>query len=553
MRLTPRVLALLGVVARFAPTGAYVEVNGALAGIPPEGPWQGNHLKDHRDDGTCCQGVPDCGGVSAENTGGWGHVARDYRFSTPYNNTLNTSTLKYTPRPYALDITGGYVFNQTYYEHMFIYAATGSTGQGLRTILRDCATCSPYWQTTGLWTGRRSDPALAALAAKMPTATPLSHDSRRNILMHVIGKTNLANRRLLSSNSTAPAPPQVSAEVKLGGLSVAQFDTTEQTYFRTRVAARMLSLCGNVSLPSPRACTYEDVILSNITNPVRRVDYVSVAFHLLAHSESGSIALQSHLNTYMNHANFTVDLQGSSGALQNLVSILVTQSAVATYPTPTPTPAPTPAPTPVGYVALPVWTEEAGPDYFPVASYYVVPRNGNVLRKHHGFHIPKCHQQDAIPPTRLPPVAYPSVEDLVDGQGGTDLIPPAPPVPNTMICWDGTVCPGRSAQVGIQCCSAPVMAGDTCAQIFICDQRRTCTGPRACYQQFDSLWDVNNNGWQLAGIVTFIGVMSLFLCLFLTYCCCDRCIINRRKYAAQRERKRYLSALPSLSSMDAQA
>jgi len=94
------------------------------------------------------------------------------------------------------------------------------------------------------------------------------------------------------------------------------------------------------------------------------------------------------------------------------------------------------------------------------------------------------------------------------------------------------------------------MAGDTCAQIFICDQKRTCTGPRACYQQFDSLWDINNNGWQLAGIVTFIFIMVLFLGIFLLYCCCDRCIINRRKYAAQRERKKYLQALPQMSALE---
>lgn len=412
MKFAARVMALFSIVARLAPTGGYVEV-----GEPPEGPWQGNHLTDPRDDGTCCQGVADCGGVTAENTGGWGHVGRDLRFYTPYNDTLNTSTVKYTPRPYKLDITGGYVYNMSYYEGEFIYAATGSTGQGLRMHLKDCDVCSPYWQTTGLWTARRSDPTLGDLAAKMPSRTPLSPNSRRNLLMHIIGKTNLNNRRLLSNNTTSNTTiPLVSAEV-----------------------------------------------------------------------------------------------------------------------------------------ALPVWTQEAGPGYFPVASYHVVPRNGNMIRKHHGIHIPKCSQQDVIPPTRLDPVPKPTLDELIDGQGGTELIPPAPPVPGTMVCWDGTVCPGRSAQEGIQCCSAPVMAGDTCAQIFICDQRRTCTGPRACYQQFDSLWDVNNNGWQLAGIVTFICVMTLFLCLFLTYCCCDRCIINRRKYAAQRERKRYLTALPSLSSLEAQA
>jgi len=455
----------------------------------------------------------------------------------------------YTPRPYALDITGGYVYNMSYYEGEFIYAATGSTGQGLRMHLKDCAICSPYWQTTGLWTGRRTDPALGDLASKMPSRTPLSPNSRRNILMHIIGRVNLNNRRLLStSNATIP---RVSAEVKLGGINVAQFDSTEQLFFRTKVAERMISQCGNITTDaSPRACDHTDITLNVTATTARRVDYTAVDFYMLAHSAGGSQLLRDHLNTYMSGANFAADLQTSSGALQNLVSVAVTQSATAAY---TPTPAPTPAPTPVGYVHLPVWTEEAGPDDFPVASYYVVPRNGNMIRKHHGIHIPKCTQQDAIPPTRLEPVPLPTFDELIDGQGGTDLIAPAPPVEDTMVCWDGTVCPGRSAVPGIQCCSAPVMAGDTCAQIFICDQRRTCTGPRACYQQFDSLWDINNNGWQLAGIVTFICVMSLFLCLFLTYCCCDRCIINRRKYAAQRERKRYLTALPSLSSLEAQA
>lgn len=132
--------------------------------------------------------------------------------------------------------------------------------------------------------------------------------------------------------------------------------------------------------------------------------------------------------------------------------------------------------------------------------------------------------------------------------------PPPPPTPPTnppepvLECWDGSRCPGRVTEEGVQCCSARVKAGVTCSQIFICDKGRTCTGPETCYQPFESIWDVNNNGWELAGIATFVVVMASFVLFTCCYCCCDRCIFNRRKYAAERERKEYLKQLPPLGS-----
>jgi len=145
--------------------------------------------------------------------------------------------------------------------------------------------------------------------------------------------------------------------------------------------------------------------------------------------------------------------------------------------------------------------------------------------------IPPCARNTSyiLPPTRNVPIPR----------------PPPPPTPPTapeqpiLNCWDGSICPGRVEQAGIQCCSARVMSGVTCAQIFICDKGRTCTGKETCYQPFESIWDVNNNGWELAGIVTFILLMTGFVLLVCCYCCCDRCIFNRRKYAADRERKEY--------------
>lgn len=157
-----------------------------------------------------------------------------------------------------------------------------------------------------------------------------------------------------------------------------------------------------------------------------------------------------------------------------------------------------------------------------------------------GIHIPICQNHLITPPTRLPPV--PPLPPPP---------PPPPPVPNMLTCWDGTKCPERSEKPGVQCCSAPVMAGLSCAQIFVCEKKRTCTGKKACYQAFTSMWDKNNNGWQLAGIVSFILVMLLFLCIFCIYCVCDRCLFNKRKYQAMRERKKFLKQLPQISSMEA--
>lgn len=155
-----------------------------------------------------------------------------------------------------------------------------------------------------------------------------------------------------------------------------------------------------------------------------------------------------------------------------------------------------------------------------------------------GIFIPECARNTSYikPPTRVYPVPAP---------------PPPPSPPSTpplpvLKCWDGSLCPGRVETAGVQCCSATVTAGQTCSQIFICDQGRTCTGKLTCYQPFLSIWDVKNNGWELAGIVTFAAVMMLFLICFCCYCCCDRCIFNRRKYAAERERKEYLKQLPPL-------
>ena len=62
-------------------------------------------------------------------------------------------------------------------------------------------------------------------------------------------------------------------------------------------------------------------------------------------------------------------------------------------------------------------------------------------------------------------------------------------------------------------------------------------GPTELGAAFESIWDVNNNGWELAWIVTFVLIMSVFIVLICCYCFCDRCIFNRRKYAAERERK----------------
>jgi len=206
-------------------------------------------------------------------------------------------------------------------------------------------------------------------------------------------------------------------------------------------------------------------------------------------------------------------------------------------------------------VPLPPFEAKMAPSwYLPVSNYFVVPRLGNPDDIYDGLHMPICARHNVIPPTREMPVPAPAAE----------ILPPPPPEPERnpktgvvvngppgsfLTCWDGTVCPGRVETPGIQCCSAPVISGQTCSQIFICDKKRSCTGPRACYQAYESQWDVNNNGWELAGIMAFIAVMLLFLCLFCLYCFCDRCIFNRRNYAAQRERKKYLKALPQLQSM----
>merc|ERR1712022_66788 len=87
--------------------------------------------------------------------------------------------------------------------------------------------------------------------------------------------------------------------------------------------------------------------------------------------------------------------------------------------------------------------------------------------------IPDCKRNTSYiaPPTRNTPVPAPTPLPGL----------PEPPQP-VLKCWDGTSCPGRVEEDGIQCCSAPVVAGVTCSQIFTCDQGRTCTGPMTCYQ-----------------------------------------------------------------------
>lgn len=193
-------------------------------------------------------------------------------------------------------------------------------------------------------------------------------------------------------------------------------------------------------------------------------------------------------------------------------------------------------------VPLPPSSSTPAPSsYLPVANQFVTPRAGNEIATYAGIHIPICDREQIAVPTRSTPVRLMPLEE-----------PPPPPVSPVMRCWDGTVCPGRKQSTEFQCCSAPVMAGITCSQIFTCDKDRICTGPRACYQAYESPWDVNNNGWELAYIMAFIMVMAMFLTIFCLYCFCDRCIFNRRHYAAERERKKYLKALPQLSSMGGQ-
>lgn len=507
-----------------------------------------NHLKEPRRDGTCCDGVADCGGVSAENVGGWGHVGRDLRFREPNASNateMNASTVKITPRPYYEDLKAGYTYGMYYVEGLYVHAAIGATGQGLDPILRTCGTCSPYWQTVGLWKGRRSMGPPMSPSLMLPDGR-----WRRDAYHYLAHRYNLyshsgARRSTNSSNSTTPtapvptpaptyAPPRVTTSIALGGIYLSQFDATEQNFFRSKVALVSPDSCGAVGT-SPRACVQNDVVISSTA---RR--QLAITFYLETANTLEAFRLRNSLGSQLTGTNFTNALKSSPGALSQLTNITITQMPTASHP-PLPTPAPTPvAPLgPAPPVPLTAWNEHANATYFPVANYRVMPRNGNVIRKHSGIHIPICQQKLVIKPTRLEPVPAPPPP-----------IGPAPPVTPTMVCWDGTVCPGRKIEEGIQCCSAPVMAGDTCAQIFICDQKRTCTGPRACYQQFDSLWDINNNGWQLAGIVSFIFIMILFLCIFLLYCCCDRCIINRRKYAAQRERKKYLQALPQMSALE---
>lgn len=92
-----------------------------------------------------------------------------------------------------------------------------------------------------------------------------------------------------------------------------------------------------------------------------------------------------------------------------------------------------------------------------------------------GIYVPACARNTSyIPaPTRVYPVPAPPAPPTP---------PTAPPLP-VLECWDGSTCPGRVETQGIQCCSAGVKAGQTCSQIFICDQGRTCTGPLTCYQR----------------------------------------------------------------------
>lgn len=415
------------------------------------------------------------------------------------------------------------------------------------------------------------------------------------VLSHVTSiavlQTNVTDNCYAPTAVPTPAPTmpaRVEAAVVLLGISVDQFNATAQLNFRTTVASASGSVCGPAGayFNETRSCLESDVI---ITSSVRRD--VSVSFYVVTATWEESIVLAARLSPYVNSQNFTSDLVAQGGALGAVSGTTVSSAPTALYPpppTPVPTPTPTlivlsndtvitgnqtPAPTPINIpgpvvypgpapVPLPAYYVAAGPDFLPVANYFVTPRNGNILARYDGYHLPVCSRQNVIAPTRLDPVLPPEPPPA----------PPPPPIP-TLECWDGTVCPGRAETPGVQCCSSPVMAGEFCAQIFVCDKARSCTGPRACYQAYESVWDVNNNGWQLAGIVAFIIVMMVFLTIFCLYCFCDRCatachllprsswyshdaslrrcIFNRRKYAAQRERKKYLKALPQMSAMEA--
>ena len=89
--------------------------------------------------------------------------------------------------------------------------------------------------------------------------------------------------------------------------------------------------------------------------------------------------------------------------------------------------------------------------------------------------VPQCARDTSFitPPTRNQPVPRPPPPPT----------PPTSPLQPILTCWDGSTCPGRVEEAGIQCCSVRVMSGVTCSQIFICDKGRTCTGPETCYQR----------------------------------------------------------------------
>merc|ERR1712224_1001417 len=48
-------------------------------------------------DGTCCMGTPTCGGTYDKNTGGWGHVPTNLRFSKAHRNGTH---ITYYPWPH---------------------------------------------------------------------------------------------------------------------------------------------------------------------------------------------------------------------------------------------------------------------------------------------------------------------------------------------------------------------------------------------------------------------------------------------------------------------
>jgi len=505
----------------------------------PTGPTQEKTvLGGARDDGTCCLGLASCGGNTAENTGGWGHVPRDLRFRDPLASERDSSTTKITPRPYALDVSGGYTYMMPYYGD-YIYQAQGYLAHGPLPAISRIMVNSPYYgiharKSTGLfrraaatvhdsvvpWKDRQQQVATRRrLWWTMQHDTPEGrHEGARRIQLRRSESSNSSN----SSNASVPTAAPTAAPTPLPtGAGSRRLLTNAPT-----VAPTAPTAAPTIAPTSPTAAP----TAAPTTAPTSPTAAPTAAPTTAPTSPTAAPT-----------AAPTVAPTTPTAAPTTAPTLAPAGSTVA------PTLAPAPIPQSVLATPLPPWNEEAPPSYLPVANMFVMPRNGNRVSTHNGYHLPICARDTVAPPTRIPPVVEP---------------PPPPPYPPplqpAMTCWDGTICRGRLESQEYQCCSAPVKALNTedntftCSQIFVCDKKRTCTGKRACFQAFESQWDKNNNGMELAYIYSFIVVMMMFLCLFCLYCFCDRCVFNRRAYAAARERKKYLKALPQLSSMEGQ-